>query len=146
MNPRYAQIMTSNLDTKESPTELHRQRVFRARMWVGAGAYLVANFALYQWGQHAPTPWRLVLALLPLLALMWMVVVMVWRVRQMDEYQVKLMFPGLAVGFTASILAALTLSVLSTAGFSVPNNGSFISLVGVLAWAFTSIATGAFKA
>lgn len=139
--------MTSNLDTvKESPTELRRQRVFRARMWVGAGAYILASLALYQWGDHAPNPWRLILALLPLLALVWMVVVTVMRVRQMDEYQVKLLFPALAVGFTATILAAVTLSALSTAGFSVPNNGSFISLVGVLAWALTSIVTGAPKA
>ncbi|WP_426518279.1 hypothetical protein ACPPVQ_02465 [Diaminobutyricibacter sp. McL0618] len=139
--------MTSNVDTEnEAPSELRRQRVFRARMWVGAGAYLIANFALYQWGDHAPTPWRLVLALLPLLAMVWMVVVTVIRVRQMDEYQTKLLFPAFAVGFTVTILAAITLSLLSTAGFSVPNSGSFISLVGVLAWAGTSIVTGAFTA
>ncbi|WP_157487587.1 hypothetical protein [Leifsonia sp. Root112D2] len=54
--------MTSDLDSGgESATELRRRRVFRVRMWVGTGCYLLANFALYQWG-HGSSPWRLVWA------------------------------------------------------------------------------------
>jgi len=37
--------------------------------------------------------------MLPLLFMGWVVTVTVLRVRQMDEFQVKLFFPGLAVGF-----------------------------------------------
>jgi peptidoglycan/LPS O-acetylase OafA/YrhL len=139
--------MTSKLYSEaESPTELHRRRVFRVRMWIAAGAFLLTNMALYQWGDHAPTPWKLVLALLPMLALIAMIVVVIVRVREMDEYQVKLLLPGLAVGFAVTILAAVSLNTLSVAGFPVPNNGSFVSLVGVAAWAVVSAATGAFKA
>ena len=40
--------------------------------------------------------------------MVWIVIVIVLRVRQMDEYQVKLFFPGLAVGFAVAMVAAVT--------------------------------------
>ena len=138
--------MTRNLDSGgESPIERRRQRIFRVRLWAGAGGYLLANFALYQWG-HETSPWRLVWAMLPLLFLVWSVIIMVLRVRQMDEYQRKLFFPGVAVGFTVSTFASITLGSLSAAGFGVPNGGWIVAIIGILAWQFTNLLTGAPKA
>ena len=71
--------------------------------------------------------------------LVWMIVVTMLRVRQMDEYQVKLFFPGLAVGFTAAILTAATLGTLSSAGLDVPTGGWLVAIVGIVAWEFTNI-------
>lgn len=131
--------MTSNLGTGgESPVELRRRRVYRVRVWFGTACYLLASLVLYQWG-HGTSPWRFVWAVLPLLFLVWNVVVTVLRVRQMDEYQVKLFFPGLAVGFTVSIFAAVTVGTLSAAGFTVPNSGWPVAMVGLLAWAITNV-------
>ncbi|GGF34874.1 hypothetical protein GCM10011399_29940 [Subtercola lobariae] len=84
--------------------------------------------------------------MLPLLFMVWVVIVIVLRIRQMDEYQVKLLFPGLAVGFTVSMFAAITLGTLSAAGFSVPNAGWPVALIGILSWEFTNLITGAPKA
>jgi hypothetical protein len=138
----YSRRVTSDLDSGgESPTELHRRRIFRARIWGGTGCYLVATFALYQWG-HGANLWRVVLAVLPLLILAWIVVVIVLRVRQMDEYQAKLFFPGLAVGFTVGMFAAITLGTLSSAGFNVPNSGWPVAIIGILAWQVTNLVTG----
>ena len=142
----YDRTMTSDLDSGgESPIERRRQRSFRARIWVGAAGYLLASFALYQWG-NGNSPWRLVLAMLPLLFVAWNVAVIVLRVRQMDEYQVKLFFPGLAVGFTVSMFAAITMGTLGAAGFSIPNGGWIVAIIGILAWQFTNLVTGAPKA
>jgi hypothetical protein len=81
--------MTSDLDSGgESSIELRHRRIFRVRLWVGTGCYLLASFALYQWG-HEASPWRLVWAVLPLLFMAWNVIAIALRVRQMDEYQVK---------------------------------------------------------
>ena len=100
--------MTSDLDTGgESPLELRRRRTFRMRIWAGAGCFLLANFALYALG-HGAGPWRLVWALLPLIPIVWIVVVIVLRVRQMDEYQTKLFFPGLAVAMASPVSSKLT--------------------------------------
>ncbi|HWU47418.1 MAG TPA: hypothetical protein VN133_11735 [Humibacter sp.] len=138
--------MTSNLDSGgESTTELRRRRTFRIRLWVGTGCYLLASFALYQWG-HGTSPWRLVWAVLPLLFMAWIVIVIVLRVRQLDEYQVKLFFPGLAVGFTVTIFAAVTVGTLSSAGLTVPNSGWPVAIVGLLAWEFTNLLVRASKA
>lgn len=138
--------MTSELDTGgESPTELRHRRTFRLRIWVGSACYLIASFALLQWG-HGTSPWRVVWAVLPLLFFAWNVVVIVLRVRQMDEFQVKLFFPGLAVGFTVTIFAAITIGTLNSAGFDVPNGGWPVALVGLVAWAFTNILVSAPKA
>ncbi|GAB3575954.1 hypothetical protein GCM10027406_08250 [Leifsonia lichenia] len=135
--------MTSDLDSGgESPTELRRQRAFHIQMRVAAGCFLLASFALATWG-HANTPWRLPLAFLPLLVAVWMVVTIVLRVRKMDEYQRKLFFPGLAVGFTVAMLAAIAIGTLSSAGLAVPNGGWIISIAGVLAWEGTNLVTGA---
>lgn len=137
--------MTSDLDSdEESPLELRRQRVFRMRMWVGVGCFLLANAALYQWGGlNGTSPWRFVWAVLPLLPLVWIVTVTVLRVRQMDEYQVKLYFPGLAVGFTVSMVTAVTVGTLSSAGLTMPNGGWAVCVIGVLAWEITNLAVGA---
>ncbi|WP_345764782.1 hypothetical protein [Diaminobutyricibacter sp. McL0608] len=135
--------MTSDLDTGgESSIELRRVRIFRMRLWIGVGCYLLASVALDVLG-HASSPWRLVLAVLALLFMVWNVVVIVLRVRQLDEYQRKLFFPGLAVGFAVAIFAAITLGTLNAAGFAIPDSGWPIALIGVLAWQFTNIVTGA---
>lgn len=138
--------MTSDLDSnEESSTELRRRRTFRMRIWIGTALYLVASLALYQWG-HAAGPWRLVWALLPLVFLVWNVIVVVLRVRQMDEYQVKLFFPGLAVGFAVAIVTAVGIGTLSSAGFAVPNSGWAVAVAGLVAWTITNAVTGAPKA
>jgi hypothetical protein len=73
------------------------------------------------------------------------VIVIVLRVRQMDEYQVKLLFPGLAVGFTVAMVTAITLGTLSSAGFNTVNGGWAVAITGIVAWALTNILTGAPK-
>jgi hypothetical protein len=137
--PAYDRAMTSDLDSGgESPIELRRRRVFRARIWTGTALYLLAVIALYLWGQGSG-PWHLVWAVLPLVFMAWNLTVIVLRVRQMDEYQVKLFFPGLAVGFSVSMFAAITVGTLSSAGYDVPNGGWPIALVGLVAWAVTNL-------
>lgn len=131
--------MTSDLDsTEESPTELQKRRVYRIRLFSGVGAYLLASFALYTWAPLAGG-WRVVLALLPLLFMAWIVMAVVLRVRQLDEYQTKLLFPGLAVGFTATVFAALTIGTLSAAGITVPLAGWPVALVGIVSWEATNL-------
>jgi hypothetical protein len=138
--------MASDLDSGgESPIELRRQRTFRVRMWVGAGCLFLANFALYQWG-HGSNLWRVVLAVLPLLPVVWIVIVIVLRVRQMDEYQVKLLFPGLAVGFTVAMVTSVTIGTLNSAGINhLPNGGWAVCILGLVAWGLTNVLAGAFK-
>ncbi|HKT57326.1 MAG TPA: hypothetical protein VJR25_11190 [Microbacterium sp.] len=131
--------MTRDLDSeRETPTERRRRRVFRLRLWIATGCYLIANFGLYQWG-HVGSPWRIVWALLPVVFMAWVVVLIELRARQLDEYQIKLFFPGLAVGFAVSIFSALTLGTLSSAGFAVPNAGWPIGLIGVVSWEVTNL-------
>lgn len=128
----------------ESPVELRRQRAFRIRARLGAGGFLLATLALHLWGEVGRTsPWRLAWAALPLLPLAWLVIVIVLRVRQMDEYQVKLFFPGLAVGFIVAMVTAITVGTLSSAGFSTPNGGWAVGIAGLLAWQVTNLVTGA---
>lgn len=135
--------MTSDLDNGgDSPTERRRRRVFRVRIWLGAGCYVLASLALGLWG-HGPNPWRIILAVLPLLPLAWMVIAIVLRMRQLDEYQIKLFFPGVAVGFIASMVTALTIGTLSSAGLAVPSSGWIVALVGILSWVVTGLFTKA---
>lgn len=137
--PPYHRDMTSDLDSEEeSPTERRRQRRFRVRLWIAVGCYVIASAALHQWG-HGGSPWRIVWALLPVLLMAWVVVLIVLRVRQMDEYQVKLFFPGLAVGFTVSVFVALTIGTLDSAGIDVGNGGWAVALIGIVAWEFANL-------
>jgi len=131
--------MTNDLDISgESASEMRKRRIFRLRIWLGAAGYLLASFALYQWG-HGTSPWRIVWAVLPVLFVAWIVTVAVLRIRQMDEYQIRLFFPGLAVGFTVTIFAAVTLGTLSAAGLAVPNAGWPVALLGIAAWEVTNL-------
>ncbi len=112
------------------------------QLWAAAALLLLTNVALYFWG-HASGSWRVLWALLPILPLIWMVVIVARRVREMDEYQRKLFFPGLAVGFTVSTVAAVTLGTLGSTGLPVPNGGWLIAVVGVLSWEVTNLLVGA---
>ncbi len=113
-------------------------------MRVLAGCFVLANFALHQWGDlHGTSPWRLVWAVLPLLPVVATVIFIVLRVHQMDEYQVKLFFPGLAVGFAVAMVAAVTVGTLNSVGFTAFNGGWLVAVVGVVAWEFTNILVGA---
>jgi hypothetical protein len=78
-------------------------------------------------------------ALLPLVFMAWVTVRVARRVRQMDEYQSELLVPGLAVGFTVSMLAALTVGTLNSAGCPVPNAGWPVAVMGMLAWEITNL-------
>jgi len=114
------------------------------RIRVGVGCFLLANVALDLWGNVNGTgPWRLVWALLPLLPMVWIVVVIALRARQMDENQVNLLFPGLAVGFTVAMATAVTVGTLSSAGLAVPGGGWFVCVTGLLAWEVTNLVVGA---
>ncbi len=137
--------MTSDLDSGgETPVEQRRQHIFRTQAWVGAGCFLLANLARVRWGDlHGTSPSRFFWALLPLLPVAWIVIVTVRRVRQMDEYQLKLLFPGPAVGFTVAMVAAITVGTLSAAGLTTPDAGWVVALCGVLAWAVTNLVVGA---
>jgi hypothetical protein len=75
-----------------------------------------------------------------------MVIVIVLRVRQMDEYQVKLFFPGLTVGFLVAMVTALVMASLAAAGLhNLPNAGWAVVLFGTVSWAVTHILVGAPK-
>lgn len=108
-------------------------------MRLGAGCYLATSLAL----SLSHGPWRVAWAVLSLLLVVSLLVMTVLRARRMDEYQIKLLFPGLAVGFTAAVFAALTVGTLSSAGLHVPNAGWPVCIVGVLAWHITNLVTGA---
>lgn len=139
--------MTRDLDLQESPAEVRRRRTFRVRTWVGVGGLLLAEAALLVWGgPRDVSPWRPVLAVLPLLPVAWIVVVVALRARQLDEYQVKLLFPGVAVGFGAAMIVGVTVGSLSAVGLFPANGGWVVCLAGLLAWAITNVAVGAPRA
>ena len=69
-----------------------------------------------------------VLAVLSVVPIAWIVAVIVLRVRQMDEYQRKLLFPGLAVGFTVAMVTTLAVGTLSSAGFAPPSSGWIVCI------------------
>ncbi|MGO4276584.1 hypothetical protein AB4Z22_43295, partial [Paenibacillus sp. TAF58] len=69
--------------------------------------------------------------------------VIVRRVRQMDEYQVKLFFPGLAVGFAVAIVTAITVGTLSSVGLARFDGGWLVAITGIVAWEVTNLVVGA---
>jgi len=131
--------MTSDLDSvTEGPSELRRRRIFRVRLWSATGGFLLANAALSAWGSNSMAL-RVVLAVASVLFVALIVAIVVARVRQMDEYQRKLFFPGLAVGFTVMVFAAITFGTLDSAGIVVPSAGWPLALIGILAWEATNV-------
>jgi hypothetical protein len=80
---------------------------------------------------------------LPILAIAWMALAIVLRIRQMDEYQVKLFFPGLAVGFTVAMVTALGLGTLGSAGVDLPSGGWIVAIAGILSWELVNLVTRA---
>ena len=111
---------------------------------MGIAAYVFAQFAVFRWGHLGGTSsWRWLWAFVPLVPAAWIVVSIVLRAMQLDEYQVKLLFKGLAVGFPVAMLAAATLGMLGIAGLDIPYAGWIVFAAGAAAWQTTNVITGA---
>lgn len=82
-----------------------------------------------------PDAWRVLWALSPLLAVLWLVRAQ-WRsLRRADEYQRLVQLEAMAVGFGAAVTAALTGGLLDAAHLGNARQSLQIAfLAGILAW------------
>ena len=137
--------MTNELDTAD---ETQSRRSKRRRSWIrlgiGVAGYLAAMVAVRVWGHLGGSdPRRFAWAFLPLLPAAWIVINITLRARQLDEYQIKLLFRGLVVGFTVAIFTAATVGMLGITGLYLPYAGWIVVFAGAGSWQVTNIVTGA---
>ncbi|HEY0248108.1 MAG TPA: hypothetical protein VGC45_07585 [Gryllotalpicola sp.] len=139
--------MTSNLDiTAETRLERARRRSYRLHIGLAMLAYLAVLAVGLIWGHlDGTSPWRFTFALAPVAPAAWMAAAAIRRFRQLDEYQLKIAFPGIAAGFTVGMLAAVTVGFLGIAGLAVPFPAWIVFTTAMMTWWITNRLTGAAK-
>lgn len=139
--------MTSNLDTRDE-TQLERARRRSYRLHIGSAVlvYLGALTAALVWGHlDGTSPWRFVFAAAPIVPVAWMAAIAIRRFRQLDEYQLKIAFPGVAAGFVVGMLTSVTVGFLGIAGLAVPLPAWIVFATAMVTWWIVNQFTGAAK-
>ena len=80
-------------------------------------------------------PWHLLIAVLPLLAFVWLAWVQLRTLRRSDEYQRTLQLEAMSIGFAVAMLVAMAGATLGAA--DVGSDGQFLQLTfiaGILSW------------
>jgi hypothetical protein len=79
--------------------------------------YAVALVVSIQWLRHDPAaPWKYVIALLPVLPVLWVPVAAVRLFREVDELQKQIQLEALAFGFISAAGLTFTYGFLQNAG------------------------------
>ena len=138
--------MTSDLDNTRDPDvslgDRARSRAYHREFWPGMAGYVVVLLAVSFWGRlDGTSPWRFVLALLPMLPLVLVVRAVVKHLHRVDDYQRQLTYRGLAFGFLVAMMASLTIGFLGFAGLQVPGAGWIVWSLGMGGWAVSPHAT-----
>jgi hypothetical protein len=76
----------------------------------------------------------ILVALVPLVPVVWMVVAVARHIGRIDEFQKIFVFQSLAIGFAAAMLIAITVAFLSTADVTVAYPEWYVFIGGMSVW------------
>ena len=92
-------------------------REFSREMIIGMAAYVVILLAsVYFVKDHMDNPWRFLIALLPMIPLIYVARASVRRLNRLDELQRQIQYTALAVTVLATALITLTYGFLENVG------------------------------
>lgn len=126
---------------KTQRTTARERQVSTRYMWeimAGAIGFLITFLFLPR--ILTPSPGSLgsiVLALVPIIPVLWMVIALVRHVHRIDELQRGIVQLSLAIAFGATMLIALTIAFLSTAGITVSYPEWWVFVGGMGVWGTT---------
>ena len=128
--------MTKNLDTHPgSLGDRERGRAYARDFVPSMVGYVVVLGVVMAWGHlDGTSSWRYLWAVLPVLPALGVVRAVLRHARRVDEYQQRLLFEGIGLGFALSMVAAVTLGFLGIAGLDVRLGGWAVYVVGMLGW------------
>ncbi len=96
--------------------------------------YLGLLYLSVTWLEGNPdSPWRIPVALLPMLPGMVIAVGIVRAILQLDELQRKILLEGIAVSFASTLILVMSLGLLGMAGVAQPS-GIYIALFMCIVW------------
>lgn len=129
--------MTSHLDSAPSSAgDRARARAYHRDFWPGMVGYAVVLAGVLVWGElDGDSPWRLLWAVLPVIPALWVVRAVLRHLRRIDDYQRRLLFQGLAIGFATAMITSMTVGFLGIAGLALPVVGWITFGAGMLGWA-----------
>lgn len=135
--------MTSKLDTAvdRSVGDRRRARAYLTEFSLALAAYAVVLVLVIAFGDLDGTSrWRFLWAVLPVLPALAMLRAAMRHVQRVDELQRALLLQGLAVGFAATCVAAVTLGLLEAAGLDLAGSTAWLVYgVGMVAWGVASL-------
>ncbi len=92
-------------------------RKYKIRTLVVTAAYLALTYASVRWLHRQPaTPWRYLIAVLPVLPIFLMPALVIEFLRNLEELQRRIQLEALGFAFAATALSTLTYGFLQNAG------------------------------
>ena len=101
--------------------------------------YLAVLYFSTFWVEAQPeSPWRYIIADLPLFPAIVIALGVVRAIQQLDELERKILFDSMAISFILTLLLTLTLGMLESAG-ALKLNSAYIGLFMALVWAVAKL-------
>jgi hypothetical protein len=96
--------------------------------------YIVLLFFSVNWLEAYPlSPWRFMVALLPMIPGVFIALGVVRAILRLDELERKILLEGMAISFTLTLILVLSMGLLGLAG--IPQlNGVYIGALMALLW------------
>lgn len=126
--------MTSDLDTWSRGDRQRAGAYARDFAPSMIGYVAVLSAALVFGDLDGDSRWRFMWAVAPVAPALFAVRAVLRHLRRVDDYQRQLMLEGLAVGFAASMVAALTVGLLAAGGLRLEAAGWIIYGAGMAGW------------
>ncbi|HJT70611.1 MAG TPA: hypothetical protein VJ731_10450 [Terriglobales bacterium] len=93
------------------------KRKYRLRMLVSMAVYVALVYVSVRWlHRQPPTPWKYVIAVMPMLPVLLVPVFVVQFLHSLDELQRRIQLESLGFAFAATALSSLTYGFLENAG------------------------------
>ncbi|MCW4458810.1 hypothetical protein [Microbacterium sp. MPKO10] len=106
----------------------------------GIVGFLALFLAITTWGDlESGKPWNFILAVSPIVPILWMIVAVVRHVRRIDEFQQILILQSFALGFGVAMLTALAIALIGMTGIVVIGTEWYVFILGMTAWLTGSI-------
>ncbi len=96
--------------------------------------YIGLLFFSITWLEANPaSPWRFLVALLPMIPGVFIALSVVRAIMKLDELERKILLEGMAISFTCTLILMLSMGLLGAAGFP-QLNGAYVGAFMALLW------------
>lgn len=134
--PRYTRHMKTLSEKSKNPTDIAK-RAYTVRFWIAMATYVVTIWPISSAVEYATGPWKIVLALTPLVPIAAILIFAIQRFMAIDELERQIQIEAMAIAAAITALLSITYGFLEIAHLPRPSAWFTYGLV-MFSWALAT--------